>query len=70
MMLLTMLQPGESNSIKKITGREATHKHLANLGFTIGAKITIISELNGSFIVDIRNSRVAIDKSMATHILV
>ena len=69
-MLLTMLRPGESNSIKKITGRAATHKHLANLGFTVGANITIISELNGSFIVDIRDSRIAIDKTMANHILV
>ena len=70
MMPLTMARQGEINSIKKIGGREDTRKFLANLGFVVGSKITVISEFSGNLIVNIKDSRVAINKEMAVKIMI
>lgn len=69
-MPLNMLQIGESNSIKKITGKDDTRKFLANLGFVEGATVTVVSELAGNLILNIKDTRVALDKNMARRIMV
>ena len=69
-MPLTMVNVGEKNFIKKITGKDETKKFLTKLGFTEGADITIVSEFSGSIILNARGARVALDKSMARRIIV
>ena len=70
MMPLTMAKAGETVTIKKITGKDTTHQFLASLGFVEGADVTIISELSGNIILNIKDTRVAIDKSMANRIII
>ena len=43
---------------------------LANLGFVQGAEVTVLSAIGGNVIVNIKDSRVAINKDMARHIMV
>ncbi len=69
-MPLTMARIGEPSSIKQINGKDATKKFLESLGFVVGECVTIISELGGNIIVSIKNSRIAVDKSMAQRIIV
>ncbi|GAA0722305.1 FeoA family protein [Clostridium malenominatum] len=69
-MPLSMVKAGETNSIKKITGKDETRKFLANLGFVEGADVTVISELAGNMILNIKDTRVALDKGMANRIMV
>ena len=69
-MPLSMFQAGEPGTIQKVGGREDTRRFLENLGFVIGAIITIISDTNGNMIVNIKDSRVAIGTDMANKILV
>jgi len=69
-MPLTMVKTGETNIIKKVGGREETRRFLENLGFVTGGTVTVISEIGGNVIVNIKESRVAINKEMATKILV
>ena len=38
--------------------------------FVVGGLVTVISEINGSLIVNVKDSRVAIGKDMANKILV
>ena len=40
------------------------------LGFVVGAIVTVISEIQGNLIVNVKDSRVAIGKDMASKILV
>ena len=61
---------GEANIIKKIGGKEDTKKFLGNIGFVVGAAVTVISEIKGNMIVEVKNSRVAIGKDMANKIIV
>ena len=56
--------------IKKIGGKEETRKFLENLGFVSGGTVTVISMLNGNMIVNVKDSRVAIGRDMANHIIV
>ena len=70
MMPLSMVKPGETNTIKKVGGKEETRKFLENLGFVTGGEVTVVSEIEGNLIVNVKNSRVAIGKDMATRIMV
>ena len=70
-MPLSMVKAGEPNVIKKVGGKSETKKFLENLGFVVGGyMVTVISEINGSLIVNVKDSRVAIGKDMANKILV
>lgn len=70
MMPLTMAKVGEENSIKKVGGQPKTRQFLENLGFVAGAYVTVISEISGNVIVNIKESRIAISREMAAKILV
>lgn len=69
-MPLSMVKKGEANIIKKIGGKEDIKKFLGNIGFVVGAAVTVISEIKGNMIVEVKNSRVAIGKDMANKIIV
>ena len=69
-MPLTMVKEGEASVIKKIGGKEETRRFLENLGFVAGGTVTVISMINGNMIVNVKDSRVAIGKDMANHIMV
>lgn len=69
-MPLSMVSTGEQNVIKKVGGKEDTRRFLENLGFVAGGIVTVISEINGNLIVNIRDSRVAIGRDMANRIMV
>lgn len=70
MMPLTIAKEGELNTIKKVGGKEEIRKFLENLGFVVGSTVTVISQVSGNLIVNIKDSRVAIGKDMASKILV
>ena len=69
-MPLSMVKAGESNTIKRIGGKDETRRFLENLGFVTGSAITVISKIGGNVIVNIKESRVAINKDMANKIMV
>lgn len=69
-MPLTMVKIGEPNVIKKVGGKEDTRRFLENLGFVSGGTVTVISEINGNMIVNVKDSKVAIGKDIANKILV
>lgn len=70
MMPLTFAKSGEANVIKKIGGKEETRRFLESLGFVTGGVVTIVSEVGGNLIVNVKDSRIAIGKDMASRIMV
>ncbi|HPF86967.1 MAG TPA: FeoA family protein [Candidatus Limiplasma sp.] len=70
MVPLSMVSVGDVNVIKKITGRDDVRKHLANLGFVVGEEVIVVNQLGGNLILSIKNSRVALDQTLATRIMV
>lgn len=69
-MPLSMIGEGETATIIRVGGKEETRRFLENLGFVVGAIVTVISKTGGNVIVNIKESRVAIGKDMATKIMV
>ena len=69
MLPLTMASQGEPMTIKKIGGKQETKKFLETLGFVVGGTVTVVSEINGNMIVNVKDSRVAIGKDMANKIM-
>ena len=70
MMPLTFANAGEENIIKKVGGNPETKKFLENLGFVAGSTVTVINESGGNVIVNIKKSRVAVSKEMASRIMI
>ena len=69
-MPLTMMREGEPNVIRKVGGKEETRRFLENLGFVAGGTVTVVSVIGGNMIVNVKESRVAIGKDMASKIMV
>ena len=70
MMPLSMAKPGESVTIRRITGRDEVRQHLAELGFVVDGAVTVVSELAGNLILQVKDSRVALDRTMANRIMI
>ena len=70
MLPLTMAKAGETVTIRRITGREEVRQRLAELGFVVGETVTVVSRMGGNLIVQVKDSRIALDRDMANRILV
>lgn len=70
MMPLALADAGKENIIRKIGGSPEVKKHLENLGFVVGGTVTIVNTLGGNMIVNVKESRVAIDREMARKIMI
>jgi ferrous iron transport protein A len=70
MMPITMANAGDRVIIKEITGSDEIRQHLAELGFVVDSDVTVVSEIDGNLILQVKDSRIAIGKSMANRILV
>ncbi len=69
-MPLTFAKQGEKVVIQKIGGKAETKKFLETLGFVVGETITIVNQVAGNLIINVKESRVAISKEMAGKITV
>ena len=69
-MPLTMAEIGEEFLVKKISGKEAERRFLESLGFVAGAQVSVIAEISGNIIVQVRGARVAVGREAAQKIIV
>lgn len=70
MMPLLMARRGETNKISAVRGKDEIKRFLANLGFVEGAAVTVISEIDGNLIVNVKDARIALSKQMAAKIFI
>ena len=70
MMPLTMAKTGETVTIRKISGKDEVRQHLAELGFVVDSDVTVVSEIAGNLILQVKDSRIALDKTMASCIMI
>lgn len=56
--------------IRKVGGKPEVKRHLENLGFVPGGRVTVISTIGGNLIVNVKDARVAISREMAQKIMV
>ena len=70
MLPLTYANVNEMNVIRKVGGNPEIKKHLEDMGFVAGAVITVVSAINGNLIVNVKDSKVALDKQLAGKIMI
>lgn len=70
MVPMTMVRTGETVTIRKISGKDEVRQHLAELGFVIDSDVTVVSEIAGNLILQVKDSRVALDRTMASRIMI
>jgi len=70
MIPLTFYEIGKSSSIKKINGNSKVKRHLGELGFVVGSPVKIVSVLYGNLIIQVKDSRIALNRDTANKILV
>lgn len=68
MMPLSMAKSGEPVTIRRISGKDEVRQHLAELGFVVGGEVMVVNELGGNLILQVKDSRIALDKTMANRI--
>lgn len=69
-MLLSKAKIGQTVKIKSVEGKEKTKNFLFTLGCFEGEEVTLISKLAGNFVINIKDSRYAIDEGMAKSIVI
>jgi len=69
MLPLIMAKQGETVTIRRITGTDKVRQRLAELGFVLDTEITVVNQLGGNVILQVKDSRIALDKSMAQRIM-
>ena len=70
MMPLLMARRGETNKISAVRGKDEIKRFLANLCFVEGSAVTVISEIDGNLIVNVKDARIALSKQMAAKIFI
>lgn len=69
-MPLTMAKPGETVTIRKITCKDEVRQHLAELGFVVDGSVTVVSEIAGNLILQVKESRIALDRTLANRVMI
>ncbi len=69
-MPLYLADPGEESIIRKVGGSPELKKHLEDLGFVAGSSVTVLNTIGGNLIVKVKESRVALDRTLAQKIMV
>lgn len=70
MLPLCMADEGQVHTIFKITGRDEVRRHLAELGLVVGEEVTVMNSLGGNLILQVKDSRIALDRGLANRIMV
>ncbi len=69
MIPLTMAAAGETLTIGRISGKDAVRQHLEELGLVTGTQVTVVAQMAGNLILQVKGGRVALDRSMAGRIM-
>lgn len=70
MMPLTFAPVGEDAIIRKVGGNPEVRAHLKDLGFVVGGTVRVVSTMGGNLIVNVKDSRIALGRDMASRIMV
>lgn len=70
MMPLCYAEQDQPQIIKKIGGSPDVKQHLADMGFTVGGEVSVVSAIGENLIVKVKESRVAVSQELARKIMI
>ena len=68
-MPLSLVKIGERVKVVNVTGLDAVRKHLGAMGLIPGEVIAVVQIAEGNMILGIHDSRLAIGRNVAAHIM-
>lgn len=69
-MLLAMAKEGDRVRVVDVHGADSVRKHLGSLGVVAGALVVVHHVANGSMIIGVHDSRLALNEDLARRIMV
>ena len=69
-MPLSVAKPGETVTIRKITGKDEVRRRLAELGLVADSTVTVVGKLAGNLILQVKESRIALDRTLANRVII
>ena len=69
-MPIALAPINEEVTIIRVLADEKNKQHLESLGVLVNAKVTVVSSMNGGVIIIVKDGRLALDRSIASKILV
>jgi ferrous iron transport protein A len=69
-MVLSKAEIGKSVCIREIQGENEMRKHLGELGLVVGEEVSIVLKCAGNFILQVKDSRLALDAGMVNRIII
>ena len=69
-MPIALAPTNKEMKVVKILAEEKTKKHLESLGILVGSSLVVVSSVNGGVVAAVKDGRLALDRSVASKILV
>ena len=69
-MPLTFSPSGQPATVKEIHGKDETKRFLESLGVVEGGTVTVVTQMAGNLIVNVKSARVALSEGMARRIMI
>ncbi len=70
MLPLTFASVDQEVTVQLVKGNPEIKKHLEDLGFVAGGKVKVISKNGDNLIVNVKETRLGLDKTMANKIMI
>jgi ferrous iron transport protein A len=67
---LAVAKDGDTGRIVRIAGRCEVRRFLSDLGFVIGADVSVVNTISGNLLLDVRGTRIAMDRTMASKVFI
>lgn len=70
MLPLTFADVDKEVTVQLVKGNPEVKKHLEDLGFVVGGTVRVVSKNGDNLIVNVKETRFGLDKSMANKIMI
>ncbi len=69
-MPINLADKGVKYTIQRIAGKDEVRHHLASLGFVPGEEVIVVSEVNGNYVIALKDTRIGVGRELAKMIIV
>lgn len=67
---LATMGNGDCGKIVRVSGKTEQRRFLSDLGLVAGTDISVVNTISGNLLLDVKGSRIAMDRTMASRIFI
>ena len=69
-MPLNLVEKNKTYTIQRIAGKESVVHRLQELGFVPGTEVSVLSEINGNFLITVKGAKIGLGREYVKYIIV